>query len=220
CGAYIRRAISLCRTLGNRRLLSGALVTLGNWAVESGDVAAACDHYREALHIAREVAYRQNVIHTLSCLGYGEYRARAYDEALMHLAEGLALAEQPMQPRFVCNILRNMAFVRVARGEAAQACAVICRALRVAQSLNSDSQKARTMLGAVLLGLHMGAHEQAARWAGVIRDDPDADAALLDPACAELEAALGARRFQRALAQGRSMGLDTAVDDILAALGG
>ncbi|MBX3081380.1 MAG: tetratricopeptide repeat protein [Anaerolineae bacterium] len=218
CGEYIRRGIQIARIIGNKRMLSNALTTLGDWTLEIGDIEAACPHYEDAIRVAREIALKSNIIHTQSSLGYAYFRLGEYRRALDQLRDALTLAQQPEQPRYLCNILRNLTYTYTALNDLPAACQALHGGLLIAERLDSDVQRIRTTVGAVMVGLSSGWHEQAATWAGTIHRHEDADAPIFEPLLAQLETTLGSAAFHAALERGHVTPLHETVAAILKTL--
>lgn len=215
---YAQRGVALCRRLGYRGMLCGGLLTLGACAVEQNHLETAVIYYTEGIQVARAIGSLRNVIHGLSSLGYVLFRIDQHDQALTHFYEALEMARQAGLPRFICNILRNMATTHMAIGDLDTAAHELQEGLGLAQSLNSDLQKVRTLAIAVMLWQCRDQFEQAAIWAGLLVDREDIDMPVFAPVCTALEAALGTEQYQQALEQGRTLTLDKVVQDVQAQL--
>lgn len=216
---YTQRGVVLCRSLGYQRMLCGGLLTLGDCAVEQGHLEPAILHYTEGIQVARAIGALRNVIHGLSSLGYALFRAGQHTPALTLYEEALGMARQSSLPRYVCNILRNMATTHIFIGDLDGAAQELRDGLTLAQSLGSDLQKVRTLTAAVMLWQRRGQFEQAAIWAGLLVDREDIDIPVFAPFCAALEAALGTTHYQQGLEKGKALSLDEVVAQVQQALG-
>jgi len=107
-------AVSLCRTLGFRRLLGVGLLNLGLWAITQDEFELACSYFQKGYRLPALFGTQRQIIHGLSMLGYTRMRQGDFNEALMHLQEGLQTARTKGMPRYVCNLQRNLAYTYLA----------------------------------------------------------------------------------------------------------
>jgi len=214
---HIERSVSISRSLEYRRILSASLTGLGDCLIESGDLDAGCAHLLEALDIAREIANQRNLIQTLSSLGYVHFRLKKHAVALQYLQEGLTLARRAGQLRLVCDMLRNRVYTRVALDDVSISLAQeeLSEALAIAQTLNSEYQKVRMLLAAMMLWQHKGRFAQSARWAGLIASSPHLDTNIFAYLCNILEGVLGPAEFNKMQLEGKALTLDIEVASLV-----
>ena len=215
---YARRCVALCRTLGYRQVLMAALFALGECALGLFHYNELLPSFEEALQIARGLGHQRAVCHSLYCLGYAHYRLGDYASALTCLAEALDLARQLAYPAILHEVLETLALVYLARKDRKRAEPTLCEALTLARQLDTERMKVRGLMGAAILWQLKGLPEQAAIWAGLVIDHTNYDEVLFDPVLAELEATLGAERCRTALAQGKRLGLDEVMAEVLGLL--
>lgn len=215
---YARRGVKLSRALGYQGMLTGGLLTLGACAVEQNRLEDALAPLHEGIKVARAIGSQRNLIHGLSSLGYVEFRLNHHTEALAHFHEALALARSAGLPRFVCNVLRQLASTHVVSGDLDAAQHELREGLALAQSLDSDLQRVRTISIAVMLWQRQGHLERAAFYAGLLDGSNDVDHPVYDPVCEALETDLGSERYRQLLEQGKTQTLIHAVSEALLAL--
>lgn len=215
---YAQRAVALCRALGYQEMLCDALNTVGACAVEQAHLETARVVYEEGVQLARKIGVQRSLIHGLSSLGYVYFRLGHYDTAIEQFQEALMLAQRAGLPRFECNLLRHMANTHLAMDELVAVERELSDGLRLAQSLDSDLQKTRTLATAVMLWVRKGFLEQAAIWAGALVDNTNVDWPVFGPCCEALEMALGRERYQSLLSQGKLLTANTIVSEVLGLL--
>lgn len=215
---YAQRGAELCRAIGHRRVLSACLSALGCCEFERGDYDTALHYYKDSLQIAEIGSFRRSAIRTLHRLGYLYSHIGLYDKALEKFEQGLDLACQARQLRFLCNILRDMATTHLLLRNMAAAHYALREALEATQQLNSDLQKAKTILSGLMLWQRMGLSLQAALGAGVLLGNTDIDEKTFKTLCIVLEAELGTELFNAAIEQGTSSSMDEVIVNILNSL--
>ena len=89
---WAERAIRLAEQLGNKEILSHALNNLGTARHSSGDLAGLSDLTR-SLQLALEGGFQEHAARAYTNLSSQAVASRQYDQALLHLAKGMAYCE-------------------------------------------------------------------------------------------------------------------------------
>jgi len=214
--AYGREVVMMARAFGTSRFLPPALNSLAHAEKAQGRLDDAARHYDEALRAARGVSSPSTIANTLH--GLGQVRAVQGDHAaaLACFDEALAVARDAHYLLRACEVAHDLVFLHVAAGQFALARARLAEAVDDALTLATPYFLAKVLGSAIVLWLHAGEPEQAAVWAGLLRDHLD----LLPPSLfdvgvyAQLESALGPARCREALERGRTLSLPGVVEDI------
>lgn len=213
--AYILRAVAMCRTFGFQRLLGVGLINLGGWAKEQNQLETAASYLEEGIEAVRATGTQRQIIRGLCLLGETRMRQGNYDEALAHLHEGLQIGCAVGLPRYICDIQYTLANTYLALDDLDAARSALQEALTIAARHNLYFQKVKALCSAIAYHQRIGCFEQAARWAGALADNLQADQAFLQAACSDLEAALGNHVFEQAFELGKALTLNLALDEAI-----
>jgi tetratricopeptide (TPR) repeat protein len=216
--AHLQRCIQLARSLDYRWVLGTSLMMLGSCALDQNHLQSAETTLQEALIIERTYSSKRDVIHCLSSLGYVRFRQGDFEGALRHLQEALDMAREAGLPRYVCDVLRRMTDAYLARDDLDSTRYALLETMTLAQSLDLIPERVKAVVTAIAFWHRLGKSQQAAIWAGSVMGHPEIDEDLFRPVCLEMEATLGADCFQQALAQGKTLTLDTIVAVIVQTL--
>ena len=218
-----RDSLELARALGDRDTAARALNTLGILATNASRFAEARDCFEEALAIARALDDRSLGGLFLANLGDlarvdGDYAAAAryYEESLE--AEG---PERFTTGAAVCLV--NIGAVRFEEGDLEEAASCFREAVSTARKLGNTDIVAMGLDGLAAIAVERGRSELAARLAGAAEAECESlgmplqnlEAAFRARYIDKLKSALEPEAFERALARGRSMGLEAAVAEAL-----
>ncbi len=212
---YLERAVTMSRTLGLRRLLGVSLIHLGASALEQNHLESAFRNLTEGLEMVRSVGVVRQISTGLSLLGYTWLRLGDPQSALTHLNEGLALARETNSPRNIFNLQANLAKTYLVLNDLDSVRSVLLEILSHAQTTGGYPQMVEAISIAAAYFQCLGQDQQAAVWIGTILGDNELDQAFVTPLYANLEAALGAERYQAALQTGKTRVPDDVAAEIL-----
>lgn len=207
---HARRAVETARALGFRRMLPSATVCLAHAEKSLGKLDEACTHYEEALGAGRHWLHPSSLINALYGLAQARYRQGDSARALLHDQEAVALARQAGMPFRLCEVAVDLALLHAVRGELVPARASLREALATAERLATPRYWMMALGAAAVVWHRSGTNEQAARWAGVVAHRPEYidHLGVFEQTCAQVEAELGAERYQNLIEQGRTLALD------------
>lgn len=140
------QAVSLCRSLGFRRLLGVGLINLGAAAVAQNRLERACAYFVEGIEEVRAVGTQRQIIYGLSMLGYTRLRQGDVGGALTDLREGLQMARRNGTLRYICALQRNLAYAYLAQGNVEAARSALLESLMIARELDIAPELVRTDL--------------------------------------------------------------------------
>lgn len=213
--SYLQRAVEMSQVLGLRRLLGVSLIHLGASALEQNQLEVAYRNLGEGLEIVRRIGVTRQIMSGLSLLGYTLLRMGDPSAAFAHLQEGLELARRSRSPRNIFDLQCNLAKTNLVLNDLDSASNALKELLALAQSLGGHQQKVEAVSIAAAAFRHLGRNAQAAVWAGVIWGDVEIDQHLFAPVCNQLELALGAEVFRRAIEEGQQRKLDDVITEII-----
>ncbi len=215
---YLQRSVMMSRALGYQRLLGSGLLNLGLLALELNQLETAHSDVQEALRALRSVGIVRMIMVALSQQGYILLRMGKLPASLAHLQEGLQMARESGRPRELCDLLFNLTSTYLALNDLDAARSSLSESLILTQRMGAFPKQVEAVTVAVAYFQSLGRPEQAAVWAGSITGETMIDLTLFKQACARLEAALGAERYQAALEKGKTRALDEVVAEVLTAL--
>lgn len=215
---YARRCVTLCRSLGFRQFLMGALFIVGECAMELLRYDEMLAVFEEAYQTALTINHKRGIVHSLYCLSYAHFRLNNYAKAIDHLQRDLLNVQEVNSPFMLETIHETLALVLVCKGDDAAAIPVLREGLRLARELDSEREKVRCLMVAVMLCFLQGKFEKAALWAGLVYDKSIIDTLVFSPVLEKLEHALGSTAFQQLLHDGKQKKLDEVVAEALASL--
>lgn len=216
--AHAQRAVDMARPLGKSRFLPPALFGLAHAKKNQGKYENACDHYTEGIEVARAISSApSSIANGLHGLGQAKYLQGDDEAALSYLEEGLQIVREARFLLRVCEIAHDMVFVHVTRNELESARIRLRETLESAQQLATPHFQAKALAAAVVLWQHSGEPEQAAVWAGLLRNYEHMLQPTLFHAVVydQLQNILGAQRYRAALEQGKNLKLENVTSDIL-----
>jgi predicted ATPase/DNA-binding SARP family transcriptional activator/DNA-binding CsgD family transcriptional regulator len=221
-------SLVMFRRLGDDQFVASVLDALGSLASARGDVARALALYEEAVALSRKVGNTQKVATSLGNLGhttlvYGDHR-----RATALLEESLVLFRDIEDSLDVAICLTNLGLAVLARGDHRRAATLLEESLSIARKVRSDRviiDCLEAMVG--VAGMRDQDHRAARLWgaAQALREDigaplGDDDRTLLEPYLAAVRSRLDEEAWDAALAEGKDMGPEEAVEYALSEDGG
>ncbi len=178
--------IAVCREVGYTYRLPSFLLSLGYLLLLEGDYARGAALNEEAATLSRERGYKGSLHYALDNLGWAALLQEDHERARTYYEESLMVCKELGDRTVASDSLEGMACIAGAQGEALRA----GRLFGAAQAL-------REAVGAVAFEL-----------------SPEADA-WREPYRATARSLLGEAAWKEALAQGRAMGLEQAIEYVL-----
>jgi predicted ATPase len=218
--AASEESLRLAEELGDRRRAAWAWSTLGCALTHRGEIDRAVQHLEESLAIFREQGCGRDVAITLLNLSDIAHYQGNLDRAEACAQESFEIARQDGHVLLLAGARALLGNTAVDRGEHARARSLYGEALAVFREQNHRIKIAFTLEGLTCLAIARGDHERALRLMGAssqIREVTSSARApfeagrlkhRLDPA----RQALSPEAAERALAEGRGMTLDQAVE--------
>lgn len=211
------RALEISRQLGDKPNTAWALAHMAS--IRSGE-AEAMTIAQEALSLFRELDHQPGIAHTLNVIG--EIARRGGDDASAKRAyeECLNVCLKTGETRRVAIMFFNLAFLAQHEGDHTGALASTRKALQIAYDMNNKGEIAWCL--PIIAGsiAALGQPQRAARLLGMSTSFLErlgtfilpADKQEFDRIRAEVKTQLGEKAFESALAEGRRMTLEQAVE--------
>ena len=213
-------ARGLLQPLGATAELARTLSNIAIACIFSGDPVAAREHLEESLRVGRQAHATRSVAGTLWVLGLVAYFAGDLDEAEDRGNESLRLAEEVEDSKLVGFLQAALGVVALERRAFEDARARLGRALELSIETGDRLNMALVLEALCRLASATSAWSLALRVGGAaaaIRERAGARSIpiwqdLVAASIAEAERVLGAEAAASALAEGRSLSFDDAVD--------
>lgn len=217
--AYALKAVEISREVGNVRMIPSNLLILGYAELALGELESAWEHFQETITASRANSSAFDLTAATYSLGDVRLRQNNYPEALDYFQQALALAKESEIGAYksLCSI--NIAYVHALRHELDTARHMLREGVEIALQTRSNILMAKALIPAVKLWQAVNDLEPAAEWSGLLMAHPEhAEPKLVAEICAELEAEIGAERYQAAVARGQQMNLDDTVKQLISLL--
>jgi len=222
---YAAKSLGIARKMGDKRNTIWPLIFLGLWATEAGDYDEARNLDEEAIGIAREAGERKLVGIAMNNLGVvsqlrGDFvgAAALFEEALTISRELSTSDETALETLNLAQCLYFTGRLREAAENAKEGLALARRVGNLA-SLGDGfillGALARRQGSTVVAGRLLGVAEVLENQVGEAKG---LEAALIETTAKELLLDLGEEGYARALAEGKAMPLDEAVEYALASI--
>jgi predicted ATPase/DNA-binding SARP family transcriptional activator len=224
CFMLGEESLALYRTVGDREGIGRTAHLLGQAAVELGQRDRALAFADESLRLARELGHVRGLIVSLREAGALSAEGGDYERATALLDESEQLAREHRDDSALAAILVDRSRLALASGDAATAATLAADSIRLYRTYGTTAGIAE---GVHLLGLVAeadGRPERAARLFGAaeaLRETVGtrlggADSRSFDDAFRRATASLGAASVAAALAEGRALSAEEAVELALA----
>jgi predicted ATPase/tRNA A-37 threonylcarbamoyl transferase component Bud32 len=218
--AYLEESSRISRATGDRLLICASSHGLGWFALEQGDLRTARAYLEESLAAGREIGNDRLVANSLMTLGEAARLQGQWAEARTLYEQALALFRQVGNQAAVSVTLGNLGAVACVQDDLPVAHSCYREVLALEQAMGSKEGIACAMDGLAAVAAKRTAWEHSARLAGASEalretigyelEAPDRQ--FRDHYLAEVRAALGEEAFAAALAQGRALTLEQAVE--------
>jgi DNA-binding CsgD family transcriptional regulator/Tfp pilus assembly protein PilF len=218
--ALFEKSLAVARESGNPRPIPSALNGLAHIAFESEAFERAQLLWGKALALNREQGNVLEVATVLNSMGYTELARGNQERATALLEESLPLNRGLGNKLGVAHCLMALGITATLQGEPERAKALLKESLAIDVELGSKADIAETLEGLAAASGALGEHVRAARlWgmAGALRETIDvpwwsAERLLHEPQLVAARSRMDEARWETALAEGRNMGLEDAVE--------
>jgi tetratricopeptide (TPR) repeat protein len=214
------RSLTIWRKMGDKPNIANLLNNLGIVARFQGDYGLAHTFHEEALAIRREVGDKLAIAVSLNNLGNVALDQSDYPTARSRLEEALALQREVGHREYIANALNNLGNVARAQGDYTEAHSLYKESLTINRELGDQWAIAYVLEDMGCLAALEKQPERALRLLGAAEVVREAIGAPLSPAehdklCLMLEPArqaLGETAVASAVAEGRAMSMEQAID--------
>jgi tetratricopeptide (TPR) repeat protein len=216
---YAQKAVKISRDTGYVRMIPSNLLILGYAELALGELESAWEHFQETITASRANSSAFDLTAATYSLGDVRLRQYNYPEALDYYQQALNLAEESGIGAYksLCSI--GIAYIHVLHHKLDASRHALREGAEVALQIKSNILMAKALIPAMKLWQAVNDPEPAAEWSGLLMLHPEhAEPKLVAQICTELEAEIGAARYQAAVARGQQMSLDAAVKQLVVML--
>jgi tetratricopeptide (TPR) repeat protein len=213
------KAVEISRETGHVRMIPSNLLILGYAELALGELDSAWEHFQETITASRANSSMFDLTAATYSLGDVRRRQNNYSEAVDYFQQALHLAKESGIGAYksLCSI--EIAYVHALHHELDEARIALREGAESALQSKSNILMAKALIPAMKLWQAMDDPEPAAEWSGLLARHPEhAEPKLVAEICREIEAEIGAKRYQAAVARGQEMSLDTAVKELVVRL--
>jgi non-specific serine/threonine protein kinase len=222
---YYERGLPLAKEVGDTKQVAVATYIMGTLANAEGDLLASRAYLEESLAISREAGYVNVVIPCLNSLGEAARLEGDSSAARAYYEQAVADARGRRQDHYLIIPLCNLGAVACDGDDVDAARACFEEALDAARALGSQEFVSQSLDGLAAVAAKRGAWERAGRLAGAAEallesigaTLPDVDRAFRERYLADVRERYGGAGLEAALAHGRAMTPEQAVEYALSA---
>lgn len=217
---HAEMCLRLARLDGGLRLIAHALVGLAHAEQRLDRLESAREHYEEALQMPPSVLPPSSLVSAIDGIARVCARTDDVDRALQHYQQSLAISQKHASLRYrACDTANAIIQLKIQRGDPADMADIgeyLALAVQSAFDQGTRPFLVKTLYTAAQVWRHNGQPEQAAIWAGVFKNDGHyLEVGQLDALCDALRQALGAERYDQAIAEGGTIPLDAALRSVM-----
>jgi tetratricopeptide (TPR) repeat protein len=221
--ALLREGLARARGLGDLQQVAAAVRALARTALVRGDYERAVVLGKEAVAALRRLGDLRNMGLALVILADAHVGLGDQGSAAAALDEALELYRRVDSKQGVTDVSLDLASLALDRGEVERARPLLAESLRFLRALGGELAIAGALLGVARVAAALGEPERAVRLVGALTDR-EAVQRFMSPVereglrrdIAAWRALLGDEAFAAALAAGRELGVEQAIDDGLA----
>ena len=219
---YAKQRLAIAQELNDKACICCSLSQMGKSFFASGDIKKARVYFEQALVIARQENSPNLVCWLLNYLGSVEYMEGNATQAIEYFTECVQLNRQVKLKKFLWSACLRFGSVLLQQGYVVQAGELFEESLRTIKELKKVevSSGLNYLLGLFGNAIVKGQYEHAARLEGAIEIAEEKSRnyreeffhRIYDPQIATLREQLGETNFNAALAEGRELTLDQAIE--------
>ncbi len=221
---YLEQALALFQMMGDKRGLSMVLTNLGNAAAYQGEYSRARSYLEQSLATTIAAGGREREVASLYALGKVTMAQGDLLAAQGYFKQILAFSGSVEINLLLSLGLGNLAIIYLLLHQEDLAYAALYEGLETASNLSVAYAKLMLLLAAARVWILRGKPIQAARWLGMVENDPDPAIKMMDVqrdirvARAECAAAVSSEQFAAAWEEGKTLDVDAVVGEILSEL--
>jgi len=216
-----QQSMVIYQQLGAQRGIATSLNNLGGIALDQGEYARAADLFQQSMVLFQQLGAQAGVTHNLNNLGIIAYSRGDYIRAADLYQQSLAIRQQLGDQGGIAYTFNRLGEVALKQDDT-QASQWFTKALKVANEINASSQIIASLIGFGGVYLQRGNIARTAELIGLAQSHPAKEAWLqpeIDGHLAQLEETLSPQELQAALERGKTLDLDTVVQELLAEFG-
>ncbi|HEX2619749.1 MAG TPA: tetratricopeptide repeat protein [Phototrophicaceae bacterium] len=218
--AYYEQSLSIKEGIGDRNGVAFSLSNLGVVANNLRDFVAAIDYFEQSMAIREAIGDRDGIAWSLNNIGEVTAEMGDYNGARDTLNRALEMWREVGARSSITIALDNIGFTYLGLEDQVEAQRAFYEALTIAHELHYLSVVLEVLLGFAQIRLTAGDSDTAAAWLGLVVAHPGTlvNTAIhrVEPLKAKLEAEIGVEALTAAMERGKTLDLDTVVEEILA----
>jgi tetratricopeptide (TPR) repeat protein len=215
---YFEQGLALARRFGSQQQIARLVGNLGVIASTLGDYATAIDYYQQTLAISQVIGNQRFIATALNNLGWIYYKQGDGLRALDHVQQSLAIARAIGYPDTVVERLGNLVHILASLDQLDSAARCLREGLTLIKQLKTDPNTQGLLTNAAVLWLKLGKPEKAAQWIGLYltlaSPGHNFREYVVTFVCPQIEAALGSEKAAAEMERGRSLTVDSVVQEI------
>jgi ATP/maltotriose-dependent transcriptional regulator MalT len=213
-------SLKLCREVGDKRGLVWTLLHLANVSSNRGNHERATRLYEEGLTLCRESGDTVQLRDFLIGLSYEVLLEGDHERATALSHEAAALYQEQGHNEGLQKALDNLGWAALVRGDHERAQGLHEECLKLCGELGDKLIAAKSIEGLACAATAKGEAERASRLFGAAQalreavgyQQPPSEHALRAPYLTDARSRLGEEAWEAAVAEGRAMGLEQAID--------
>jgi tetratricopeptide (TPR) repeat protein len=215
---YFEESLAVRRIIDDRRGIANSVNNLGMVASNRGNFEAAQRYFEESQVLCREIGYRQGIANTLNNQGEVADNRGNHEAAWRYLGESLEIYREIGNRRGIALSLSNLGHVAVASDDTDAALRCYRGALSESTEIGAVSLTLAALAGFARLLMQNRHYKRAAELLGLALDHPSIEVDVKHGAklpLTTLREKIPADELEGALERGKSLDLDTVVQEIL-----
>jgi tetratricopeptide (TPR) repeat protein len=219
----IERAKDITTKLDNQGLMADILMGQGRVSYLEGDYEQAEIHSLKAISILHQVRDRETEAKAVSNLGVIMWAAGSYIKAREYTEQALELSREIHDQYVLASNQNTLAYILMEMGEQQTAVVAFREAISELKTHDNFTLLMDALIGLATLCSKQGQTTWAAEVLAMVQANPAMSWGVqqsIDPLLKDLQGKMSEVDFERAMARGKVLDLDTVVGDILAASDG
>ncbi len=213
-----QQSLAIQQGLGDKRGIANSLNNLATVVRLQGDFASALDLYQQSLDLKQELGDKRGVASNLANLGVIAKNQADYTHAQDLYQRSLAIQRDLGDQKSIALRLNDIGFLALKQGDKPAAISHFVKSLRISCEIRMTALQLHNIIGLSQVLQFETMLERAARFLGLAKAHPSADAGVqraIKGIMPQIEAALSPDELAQALDQGKALDLDTVVQELL-----
>lgn len=211
------QSLKLSQQLDDTPTIAKSLNALGILAHYHGDYTRATNFYEQSLALRQQLGDKGSIAISFHNMGYTAYAQEDYERATDFYQQSLHLCQEIGSQMTLCHNYMELGTIALKQSDE-QAVRLFGQALRIAYSIQATPTILWSIVGFVGTLVQAGEAQRAAHYAGLVQSHPAQHSQVrnaLNDIMPSLESALRLDDLQAALERGKSLDLDTVVQELL-----